>query len=323
MKNLSRLERYQGALLGVHAGDSLGAPYEKKDRAFVAQDLQKRRGLGLIDWVDPFRSDLRWKAGRPTDDSEMTAALAISLAECGGVNLEDQYRRYRAVVHGGTSVLYDGPAEGFGRVTKTMLEFPDYHESRRTYQPPMAPSNGSLMRTSPIALRFYREPGYMIHAAKAASAVTHLNPIAGECCALYAVILAQVLEGKHRPRECIEFAFRYCVGSSVFEPAVIALRKHIFEEPIAPPDGSWRVLGSAPYSLHAACFAFAHAGSFREGIERAVGLGGDTDTYAAIAGGLLGAHFGYLAIPFYWRRGLLGAKVMFDLAARLHAQAVP
>ncbi|MGH8981627.1 MAG: ADP-ribosylglycohydrolase family protein [Acidimicrobiales bacterium] len=41
-------------------------------------------------------------------------------------------------------------------------------------------------------------------------------------------------------------------------------------------------------------------------LRQAVGIGGDTDTVAAIAGALLGARFGASAVPFSWRRRLGG-----------------
>ena len=50
-------------------------------------------------------------------------------------------------------------------------------------------------------------------------------------------------------------------------------------------------------------FGPAHLGA---ALEEAVRGGRDTDTVAAIAGGLLGAAYGYTAVPFEWRRRLHG-----------------
>jgi ADP-ribosylglycohydrolase len=51
-----------------------------------------------------------------------------------------------------------------------------------------------------------------------------------------------------------------------------------------------------------------------------VGFGGDTDTYAAVAGGLLGALYGYTLIPTEWVEVLSGQgfEVMWDIARRLY-----
>jgi ADP-ribosyl-[dinitrogen reductase] hydrolase len=49
----------------------------------------------------------------------------------------------------------------------------------------------------------------------------------------------------------------------------------------------------------------------------AVGLGGDTDTTAAITGALAGAHYGYEAIPNRWRDTVQHRDELKTLAGRL------
>ena len=63
--------------------------------------------------------------------------------------------------------------------------------------------------------------------------------------------------------------------------------------------------------------AFAgSASSYRETIERAVRTGHDTDTTAAIAGGLAGAWFGLDGIPPAWLGGMRGQSIVGWVAAR-------
>jgi ADP-ribosylglycohydrolase len=50
-------------------------------------------------------------------------------------------------------------------------------------------------------------------------------------------------------------------------------------------------------TLEAALWCVLTTDSYRECVLKAVNLGGDTDTVAAIAGGLAGALYGYNAIP--------------------------
>ena len=63
--------------------------------------------------------------------------------------------------------------------------------------------------------------------------------------------------------------------------------------------------------------AFAVSASYRETVERAVRYGNDTDTTAAIAGGLAGAYWGLDAIPAEWRRGMRGQEIASRLVDRL------
>ena len=57
-------------------------------------------------------------------------------------------------------------------------------------------------------------------------------------------------------------------------------------------------------ALEAAVWSLATTGSFEEALLRAVNLGDDTDTVAAIAGGLAGLYYGEEAIPEAWLKAL-------------------
>jgi len=63
-------------------------------------------------------------------------------------------------------------------------------------------------------------------------------------------------------------------------------------------------------ALQAACSAIAHTPEgptqYEEGIQAAIRIGNDTDTVAAIAGGLLGARWGVDAVPRTWRETVHG-----------------
>ena len=57
-------------------------------------------------------------------------------------------------------------------------------------------------------------------------------------------------------------------------------------------------------SLEAALWAFHAARDSRDAILRAVNLGNDADTTAAVCGQLAGAYWGESGIPSEWREGL-------------------
>ena len=68
--------------------------------------------------------------------------------------------------------------------------------------------------------------------------------------------------------------------------------------------------------------AFAGADSYRSTIERAIAYGNDTDTTAAIAGGLAGIYWGVAGIPGEWLVGMRGREVADPLVDRLVARWV-
>ena len=59
----------------------------------------------------------------------------------------------------------------------------------------------------------------------------------------------------------------------------------------------WPCLGSAVWALRTTT-------SFEDAIRAAIDLGGDTDTVAAVTGGLAGAYYGLDAIPAHWTQPL-------------------
>ena len=55
-------------------------------------------------------------------------------------------------------------------------------------------------------------------------------------------------------------------------------------------------------TMEAAVWSLIMTGSLKEALLLAVNLGGDTDTVAAIAGGIAGLYYGYEEIPDDWRK---------------------
>ena len=76
------------------------------------------------------------------------------------------------------------------------------------------------------------------------------------------------------------------------------------------PENGIRSTGYVLDSLEAAVWCLITTGSLRDALLKAVNLGEDTDTVAAIAGGLAGLYYGYGAIPAEWREALQGKEVL-------------
>ncbi len=308
-------ERYQGTLVGVLAGDSLGAPYEKWEPRDIADDIDRRGGLVPFDYEDPWGRSGHFPAGRPTDDSELTAALAQSLIACNGSDPAHQYRYFKRAV-GGQSFVWEGKADGFGRTTRKMLLATNYEKALLRDDRPSIPSNGSLMRSAPLALWFYEQDQELRDSAvQSSSEVTHIHPHAVGCCVIYCKMLTRLLNGTD-PEE----AWREACWGANSNPEQRLLINFV----LPPPEATnlWMnkggKVGSALHTLHIAGWCLVHAKDFREGIEMAVRFAGDTDTAAAVTGGLLGAYFGIEGIPQEWRDVLKGQNRMIDLANQLY-----
>ncbi|HEY4486934.1 MAG TPA: ADP-ribosylglycohydrolase family protein [Candidatus Paceibacterota bacterium] len=306
----TKQDRYRGVLVGVLAGDALGAPYETWDAKKVEEDFTRRGGLTTFEYPDPWEQDGTFPKGRPTDDSDHTAALAQSLVAQNGLNEEDLFYRLRTVVFDHKSPLWEGKAVGAGKTTRNALRPLTWEESSALSTDGAFPSNGSLMRSAPLALFLGAHISEQSEIIRRASSVTHRHPIAGDCCVAYVTILGALLEGKELT-EGIEKA-----KTLVHEKEVLGILRNFETQPRDPE--VWPGRGAAVLTLHVALWAFVNARDFREGIAKTVAFGGDTDTYGAVAGGLLGAYFGIEGIPSEWREVLLGREIMESLADSLY-----
>ena len=315
------LNRYLGAMVGVHVGDAIGAPYETWGPKKIAQDIENRGGLTFFDYENPWKHELGPKilpAGRPTDDSDQTADLAHSLIECSGLDTEHLREALRDSVVRHKSRLWDGTALGAGGTTKKALS-DDPKEVEAAMQNNIG-TNGSLMRCMPLSLFLFNKVSDKTiarwdYVVDDMSAVTHAHTHAKQACREHFFLTWGILLGSNMQ----ELREQICSGNS--RQSMLGRRVGLLLEdhscfPIDP--GAWPARGTAEFSLYAAMWCFLHSTSFEDGIEKAVRIGGDTDTYAAIAGGLLGAYYGYDAIPTKWKNTILGHDVMVGYAEKLH-----
>ncbi len=316
-------DRSRGAMLGVLAGDALGAVYENKRRDEVCGDLDRRGGLTVFDYLDPWKGKRQMRAGQPTDDSELSAALAQSIVACRGLDERDAYGRLRRFIHGRESILTDGEAYGSGGTLRAALRPETYRESCMLFDQsaiPLVPSNGSLMRTIAVPIA-YRTNVYMsINVARRQSCITHVHDTAQAACMIYTVLVSYILDGYAPEKAWEEVQWIFSNDKDYYEhPGV----QEILSLPISEPADNdiWPNSGGAAISFRAALWATLTATDFRDGLTKVIGLGGDTDTYGAIAGGILGARFGVDGIPQEWRDALIGRDIMLGLADELHTLA--
>ncbi len=313
---ISLQDRYRGALVGVLCGDALGAPYETWPSVAIRQDIQHRRGLVLFDYDDPWEKDGRFPAGRPTDDSEMTAALAEHYVEEG--NEADLYQKFRRCVVEKKSYLCDLPAYGFGGTTRKALAESTYLESlaELNYLQRIGkaiPSNGALMRAAPVALRYFRSTrSEMALQAVTQAMITHRHQAAIWTSVLYTFLMNDLLEGKEYEVAAHDVLAYYLSCGNEYNELTECIRVPAERPPIPKGFG-----GGALYTLTVANWAVASSFSFEEGMTKAIMIGRDVDTYGAVTGGLLGALYGIDAIPKHWQDKLLGRDHMVSLADAL------
>ncbi|MGY1709054.1 ADP-ribosylglycohydrolase family protein [Geodermatophilus sp. SYSU D00758] len=287
-----RSHRVAGALVGSAVGDALGAPFEfGPPGAFSARFPRPARGLRTEMCGG---GSLGWAPGEFTDDTQMALLVAGSLVERGGLDEADVFDRFRAWAQAGPP--------GIGTQTRAVLgSGRPWHAAAAGHaaRSGHAAGNGSLMRTTPAAIRFAREGREAtVDAARRISALTHGDPSAGEGCAVFHELLRVALDGGD-PLAAVPSAL------AAVPPAHRRRWAAVLDPGWTPadatePDGAvWPTLGSAVWAL-------GQGGGFEAVLRRVVDLGGDTDTVAAVAGGLAGAVHGMAGIPMRWSSAVHG-----------------
>jgi ADP-ribosylglycohydrolase len=106
-----------------------------------------------------------------------------------------------------------------------------------------------------------------------------------------------------------------------FNPVEIGLFDRILKNDISKyNENEIHSSGYVLHSLEASIWCFLNSNSYEEAVLKAVNLGQDTDTTAAIAGGLVGIYYGIENIPQKWIENLARTNDIKDLAQRLSSK---
>ncbi len=256
-------EYLKSAMLGLIVADALGVPYEFKKR-----DTFKVTGMtGNGTHNQP--------VGTWSDDTSMTLATLDSLIKKEKIDYDDIMERFVSWFDNGEYCPY-GECFDIGHTTLTAIG--RYKNGSFAVQCGgrgfRDNGNGSLMRILPIAFVEHNVDNILD-----LSALTHGHSISMMCCRLYVQLAENLMNGiskeeAHKKLTC-------CID----ECEKIPQMKDYPREKI-------RSSGYVVDSFEAAVWSFVNSESYSECVIKAVELGGDTDTVAAIAGGLAGIYYG-------------------------------
>jgi ADP-ribosylglycohydrolase len=187
--------------------------------------------------------------------------------------------------------------------------------------------NGSLMRTAPVALAYLDDEAALVEAARAISELTHYDPEAGDacvlwCCAIRHAILTGELDVRiglqHIDEVRRDLWMSRLDASESSKPSDFVNNGWVVEALQA----AWSAIATTPVPQDDPAKGVFRVDHLRLALDAAVRGGNDTDTVAAIAGGLLGAAYGASAVPADWRRLLHGwpgvrARDLVAMATRI------
>ena len=297
------VSRARGALLGLVAGNQLGVPTEHLG---TPEAIRKAFPNGVVDLAPPPKNSPY------DDDAAMALLLGESLLASKGFDANDVAKRWVKWMK------VDG--RGIGITTKRALTLIDrgkepFEAGRLTNQenPGRSAGNGCVMRCVPVALRYHDDPDRLIRVSTQQAAITHADERCTWGAAAVNLAARELLHGN--------IYFIDEVVHRIGDRAPRALREAIHrvpreresDLPIARP-------GEAGYVVHCVEIAFwfaTHDRSLEEALIALAQAGGDTDTNAAVAGALLGARYGDVALPPRWIDQITGSQGIGQLAERL------
>lgn len=281
---MTSAERLEAALLGVAIGDALGFPFEGMPReALVGLDLSSFHGEAF-------------PPGTWSDDTSLTFITAESLVARGRLDLEDLSRRFLHWLREGYFTPF-GEAIGVGRATREALL-----RVERGVPPQEAGGrgerdngNGSLMRILPLALWYAKDPLYEAQKAlHLASSLTHAHPRSLIACGLFGLLVRELVAGSPLKEALLAVKEEgpNLYPAPPFKDELSHYGLFFSGKLFSLPREGIRSSGYVVDTLLSAFWVLYHTGSFREAVETAVRLGGDTDTLAAVVGGAAGFYYG-------------------------------
>jgi ADP-ribosyl-[dinitrogen reductase] hydrolase len=296
-----QLDRAAGVLLGTAAGDALGAGYEF---SHPTHDTE-------IDMIGggPFG----FAPGEWTDDTSM--AIAVARVSATGADLRDP-AALNAIAQGFRD-WFDGGPRDVGNQTRVVLSqrstTAEQMQNQAAALPGRTGGNGSLMRTAAVGLAYLDDPVGCAEAAAQVSLLTHADERAVQACQLWSHAIRHAV---------LEATFDGVRGYLHDNPDVAAYWNPLLDQAEAGEPADFANNGWVVHALQTAWWAICRASDtnctqLQQALELCVRAGHDTDTTAAIAGGLLGARWGSSAVPQRWKRALHGwpGMVSRDLVA--------
>jgi ADP-ribosyl-[dinitrogen reductase] hydrolase len=304
-------ERVAGGLQGLLIGDALGVPYE----FHRAADLPAQDAIAFRPPPGFARAHQGVPPGTWSDDGAQALCLLASLLAAGTLDLDDFSRRLVNWADWGYLAV-DGKVFDIGiQTAQAIASLRD--GTNPTNAGPCGEfdnGNGALMRVLPLALWHHGSDAELVSLAARQSLPTHGHARSSVVCAMYCLWARAELSGKPRSWADAESVLRELGPGAGLPPEEIELVLSSSQRDTV--NGSGYVVDT----LWSARVAVEETGSYAAAVRRAIAFGNDTDTTAAVAGGIAGIRYGLGGISASWRQQLRGQELLEPLQKTLMAR---
>jgi len=297
-----------GGIFGFCVGDMLGVPVEFSTRQQRNGDsVNELRAYGT--YHQPF--------GAWSDDTSLMLCLMDAMIEN---NLLDRLSKNMIGFYQKGMFTPNGVVFDIGNSTAEAIQrmIAGVHPTRCGGVTSMDNGNGSLMRILPLAFvrPIYKDCEF-IKLIEDVSSLTHAHPRSKLACIIYVHFASQLFAGMGKSEaldDSIRFVNEYCkpAYASEFRSYASVLNKKVTELDRESIPSSGYVVDT----LEAVFWSFLNTTSYREAVLTAVNLGGDTDTIAALVGGLAGIYYGFSSIPSNWVQNIIKKHEIAELTTQ-------
>jgi len=305
------------AIMGLCVGDALGVPVEFKSRYQLKRDpVVDMRSYGTYNQP----------AGTWSDDTSMTLCTLDSLSN--GLDYKDIMDKFLSWYKKGEYTPF-GETFDIGMGTRRALtNYANGEEPLKSGGTGERDNgNGSLMRILPVL--FYLQKTYgenfnekekpyeIIHNI---SALTHRHKRSMIACGIY-ITIADYISREYNLNEAVKLginkSFQYYEKKEEFKEELKYYQRLNDKNFHKLPEEEIKSSGYVVVSLEAALWSLVNTVSYKDCLLKAVNLGEDTDTVAAIAGGLAGLYYGCEDIPKEWLDKIQRRKYVEELCKNL------
>ena len=292
----------RAAIYGFAIGDAVGVPYEFIPREIIAFDP----ATGMSGYGSHKQPPGTW-----SDDTTFMLCVLENLLDNGTQRtlrnkMRQCYREGYLTPHGN---LFD-----IGRATSLGINATNRHS-----HDPLNQGNGSLMRCLPYAFR--KDIRKSLYEMLFDNNITHYNSLCNLCCIFYVRLARALLEGSD-PNEAMQVAGAYLrfgwriTDIADHKPYYDSFSRIMNKTFSALPEEAIISSGHVIKTLEAVCWCLLNTSNYKDAILKAVNLGNDTDTIAALTGGLAGIVYGIEGIPNDWLNTLNNKTLIENLLER-------
>ena len=309
------MKNIKDALWGFVVGDALGVPYEFSTRSM----MKENPAVDMVGYGTHNQPPGTW-----SDDTSMLLCVLENIINNGDIHsLADLFLKwYRDDYMTPHGELFDIGITTSAALQKVLI---GVKPSLAGGDDENSAGNGSLMRSLPYA--FVEDINKSVFNMTRENRITHRNSICSLCCMFYVKMMRSLLEGNDKFQAYktggayLRFGWRITDSDDDHQEEWQWFKKLFNPEFAALPESEIKSTGYVLSTLEASIWCFLNTDNYKDAVLKAVNLGGDTDTIAALTGGLAGMYYGYDNIPKEWLGQIASPHLINNLLDKINPDA--